>query len=412
MSIPRRLSLLLSLIADFTSVPEDSASVEREIAIWLSATAKVTGLKRAVVRRDLVLQNGYKGAGAQTRLAADVHAALSGNPDALLAAMRAADRDAVAAGLRRVWVKGDVVVAPLAVEPPAEKAAAPVPTTTLTSEWLAAEINDKGLIQRLATMLRRRDKMADHEDLISDAGLWLATWGQRGTFDTVIEEKGHVPFSWLCRALERKRTSAIYKQARNPLYRLRGARTQHEINLRLENDDDDYAAPESQCAGDHDVVTTYSETGEAAHEVVCPAPSPEDYAGVSLDRDHVVSEGREIVAAAYRGAVERYTAVYDALIAGASTEDIMALDGCEEKRAQHLASKVRGALREGAVTVENAEEILRLLSMEPWSTRGEIQTELRIDAPKFNRAISYLQNHALVQEGTDSTFAILDDDAQ
>ena len=411
MSKPRRLSLLLSLIADFTSVPEDATSVEREIAIWLTATAKVTGLKRAVVRRDLVLQNGYKGAGAQARLAADLHAALSGSPDAFLAVMRAADRDAVAAGLRRVWTSEDVAVETLVVEAPVVKE---TPPTTLTEEWLAVEINDKGLVQRLAAMLRRRDTQADHEDLISDAGMWLAVWGRKGTFDTVIKETGRVPFSWLCRALERKRTSAIYKQARNPLYRLRGARTQHEINLRLELDDDDYTAPESQCAGALDVVTTYSEKGEATHEIVCPSQSPEDNTIEAMDRDHVIAEGREIVAAAYRGAVERYTAVYDALIEGGTTEDIVQIDGCNESRAITLKSKVRSALREGVTTTGDARATLYLLRIEPFSTKDEIKDHLRsasgkaVDDPRWNRMMAYLRSHALIKEGWGDTFALAD----
>ena len=209
---PRRLALLTDLIGGFISPPEDAPSVEREISLWITVTAGQQDRKRSIVRRDLILQNGYQGAGAQTRFAADILAALNGNPEALLSALREGDREFVLAALSlpveapvtivgpeapvaavpvaAVPVEAPVVVveAPVVVveEQKAAPTPVPVPPTTATAQWLEIQIAECGLVSRLAAMLRKRDKRADMDDLRSDAGLWLATWGQKGTFDAVI----------------------------------------------------------------------------------------------------------------------------------------------------------------------------------------------------------------------------------
>ena len=259
-------------------------------------------------------------------------------------------------------------------------------------------------------MLRKRDLRADMDDLRSDIGLWLAIWGQKGTFDAVIEEKGSVPFSWLCRALERKRTSSTYKSAQDALARQRGARTQHEINQRVELGINDYVAPDSLVAGGMDVVSTVDDHGTMTHEIVCPDASPEDQVEDLHDREFMVAVGREIIASAYRDAKERYTAVYDALINGADTDEIAALDGCARSRAMALKSKVRTALREGAQTREDAAQIVRLLRMEPWSTKAEIKAELRMDMPRLNRALALLDSSGSLRAGWGDTFAAVVDD--
>ena len=412
---PRRLAYLTTLISGFTAAPEDAASMGAEVSVWISATAHENGTKRSLVRRDLILSNGYQGKGAQGRFATDLLAALKGKPEALLSVLRDGDHEIVLAALSFpvVIVEAPVVIveeqkaAPVvAVKAPVVAVKAP-DAMTLTQAWLAQQITETGLVNRLAVMLRKRDMHADMDDLRSDAGLWLAIWGQKGTFDSVIEEKGSVPFSWLCRALERKRTSSVYKSAQDALARQRGARTQHEINQRVEWGIPDYVAPESLVAGDVDVVVNVKENGEVMHEFVSGEDSPEDIAESTHDREWLVAQGREIIAATYRDAVERYTAVYDALIAGASTEDIAVLDGCPESRAVTLKSKVRGALRLGPQTLGDAEAVLSLLSGRSWVPREDLKQDLRIDMPRLHRALALLEGRSLVKGGWGGTYALI-----
>ena len=417
--ISRRLSYLTTLIAGFTAAPEDASSVERETSIWITITAEATSRKRSIVRRDLVLQNGYKGAGAQTRFATDLYAALTGQPEALLSVLREGDRDLVLGSLPSyagVVAEDAPEVAPEA--PVVEPVAAPVVEETATRLWVDQQSNEAGLVNRIASVLKKRDIGTDIDEIRSDVGLWLGEWGNKGTFDEIIAEKGSIPFSWLVRAIERKRTSSTYRDAQDALARNRGARTQHEINQRVELGLDDYRAPESLACGDLEVISTKGEdkSGDASwsHEFVSPEASPEDLVQEYCDRDHRVDEGREIVAAAYRGAVERYTAVYDALIEGGSTEDIVQIDGCNESRAITLKSKVRSALREGVTTTGDARATLVLLRMEPFSTKDEIKDHLRsesgkaVDDPRWNRMMAYLRSHALIKEGWGDTFALAD----
>ena len=424
--ISRRLSYLTTLIAGFTAAPEDASSVERETSIWITITAEATSRKRSIVRRDLVLQNGYKGAGAQTRFATDLYAALTGQPEALLSVLREGDRDLVLGSLPS-YAASEVAevttetedapeVAPEA--PVVEPVAAPVVEETATRIWVDQQSNEAGLVNRIAAVLKKRDIGTDIDEIRSDVGLWLGEWGSKGTFDEVIAEKGSIPFSWLVRAVERKRTSATYRDAQDALARNRGARTQHEINQRVELGLDDYRAPESLACGELEVISTKGEdkSGDTSwsHEFVSPEASPEDLVQEYCDRDHVIAEGREIVAAAYRGAVERYTAVYDALIEGGTTEDIVQIDGCNESRAITLKSKVRSALREGVTTTGDARATLYLLRIEPFSTKDEIKDHLRsasgkaVDDPRWNRMMAYLRSHALIKEGWGDTFALAD----
>ncbi len=420
---PRRLALLSNLIGGFTTTPEDATSVERETSLWITITAEEQGRKRSLVRRDLVLQNGYKGAGAQVRLATDLLAALQGQPEALLAVLRDGDREIILAALSSVGVapqpasvcpveEAPVEEAPVVVEEaPAPVPARPAPPVqTPTQQWFSVQIAEHGLINRLAAMLRKRDSHADMDDLRSDAGLWLATWGQKGSFDAVIEEKGAVPFSWLCRALERKRTSGIYKSAQDALARQRGARTQHEINQRVELGISDYVAPESLVSGDIEVISLVDEDGDLSREYVCPQPSPEDEAADNLDREEMVRVGREIVASAFRGAVERYTAVYDAMIAGCDTDEIAQMDGCTRSRAMANKSKIRAALRQGVQTREDAKTTMTILRKDPWSTKTEIKDALRTDMPRLNRALAYLSSNGKIREGWGDTFAAAEDE--
>ena len=438
---PRRLSLLTNLIASFNDTPEDATSVEREISLWITATAVEEARKRCLVRRDLVLQNGYRGAGAQMRLATDLLAALQGQPEALMLTLREGDRDVVAAALPTDYVPPapvEAAPAPVVEEAPAEveeapeapveetveveEAAAPAPAPaplTASRVWLDLQCRESGLIKRIAAVLAKRDKGTDFDDICSDVGEWLAIWGQRGTFDAVLEEKGTVPFSWLVRAVERKRTSTTYKTAQDALARQRGARTQHEINRRVELGSDDYVAPESLVAGDPRVVWQRPDNEEDwSHVIVDDTPTPEDALSEAQEWDRMVAEGRGIVAATYRGAVERYTAVYDALMEGAETEEIRTLDSriqgvvCSEGRATTLKSKIRAALREGATTHNDVEETVALLRAEPWSTKGEIKDHLRdvggsvVDEPRWNRLLSYLEGHSLVKAGWGDTYAL------
>jgi len=440
---PRRLSLLVNLIASFTDTPEDVTSVESQVSLWITATAEEQGRKRSIVRRDLVLQNGYRGAGAQTRFATDLLAALRGQPEALMLTLREGDRDVVATALPTDYVPPASVEAapapaPVVEEAPVEveeapeapveetveveEAPAPAPAPaplTASRIWLDRQCNESGLIKRIAAVLAKRDKATDFDDICSDVGEWLAVWGNKGTFDTILEEKGTVPFSWLVRAVERKRTSTTYKTAQDALARQRGARTQHEINKRVELGSDDYVAPESLVAGDPRVVWQRGDDEqEWSHVIVDDAPTPEDALGDAQEWDHMVAEGREIIKAAYRGAVERYTAVYDALMEGAETEEIRVLDTriqgveCSEGRATTLKSKIRAALREGATTRDDVEATLALLRAEPWSTKGEIKDHLRdesgtvVDEPRWNRLLAYLESHSLVKAGWGDTYAL------
>lgn len=416
----KRLHYLCDLISFLsTQSHTDANGVASAISDWMTATANARNIKRAIVRRDVIRQNGYSGTGAQMRFAADLYAALNGSPNALFAVLRPADREVIGSRLADPTV---VVEAPVeapepvevvetastpevepeapveAPEPPVEEPVAPVRTASRI--WIEKQIQQQALISRLTAVLSRRDPMADREDIESDVGYWLAEWAERGAFDKVLAEKERVPFSWLVRAIERKGHSARYQKGSEPLTRMRGARTEHEINQRVMLGDSQWVHEETLASGGWSCAPVYDDSDNyVGEEVVDRSSLADERLDEERTNHNVRAFGREVIRARYRGNADRYLRVYEMLLDGATTAEVAEADGCSHVRASALRYRVRTALKESGELISHSEQIISLLRKEGSMDEVMLKEALRTTLPTARLALTFLTN-------TDRVFSV------
>ena len=380
----RRTSYLIHLINLIHGAsPQTPSEVETLVAAGITELAKTTGRKRSIIRRDTVRQNGYRGSGSQALLCADLWSALQGEQAPLVSRLRSGDHEAVLAHITSL---------------------APAPLTS--SEWLEKQVRDRALDRRLAALLKRDYPSEDYAECLSLAGLWIAKWAVSGAFDKALSERGTVSVGTLYKFLKRKHFSSVFVRGAEPLARMRGARTQHEIRVRVETGASEYVCQRANQATDWEVA--YEGSDEDLQEIIIsPTPNPEEVLLMSDEETTEINGGRALIRAGHRGAADRYQRVFDALIGGATRDEIALKEGVSVLRASHLAGRVRKTLREGPVTVGNAQRILRLVAEEPWSTRDEIQADLRLDAVETRRALAYLCEQGILDEATGESYAVV-----
>ena len=374
--MPYRLSYLLSVLSlASTSADRDTPQIIRD---FIATETDQSGKRRSIIRRDLILQNGYRGVGAQAAFAADLDAALTGDSAPLLSHLRESDRDIVLGSI-------------------------PTPKPTLTTAlWLEQQCREKNLHVRLAAALKRDFPSEEYSECLSFAGLWVARWSAAGSFDKFLASEGSVKFGAMMTFLKRKHYSAIFVRGAEPLHRLRGARTQHEIRQRVETGADFLCTDATEASEWETAWEGDSEDGSVEEVVVSREPSPEDQLAGAEDAAAIRRAGASLVRAVHRGAADRYGRVYDAIMEGASREEIAQSEGVSELRAGHLTGKVRKSIREGEITVEIASKILHHVAQEPWSTRQEIQNDLSVSAVLVRRAIAFLLEQGLLRQAGDT----------
>jgi len=403
-----RLISLLTLIAPIVADRDTKPARDQMgpvVSEGIDKQADQTKTRKSIVRRDVIFQNGYAG---QDEFGIDVWDAFHGKTEGLLSHVRTKDTDAVRACLSDL--KPHFATTGVDVGVGVEAPDTDRPKTS--AEWLDEMIREKGLIQRLTKILSAKAPREDYEEHLSLVGYWIAKWGHDGTFDKALAEKGKVPMSVLCQWIKQKHTSGLSMRGQEPLHRMRGARTQKEIGMRREADDGQDHKIESsvasallwdtaiQCVDDED-------SGDANWNIEVIDPhTPDSLVAEALDAAVYEDEGRRLVAASYRSAVDRYTRIFDQLIAGADRNEIAKSEGVTPQRAGQLAQRVRNALRDGPETRAIAGRIMTLLADEPYSTREEIQHDLRIDFQRFSRAIAYLADQDLVVSTPDDCYAL------
>lgn len=404
----RRTSRLISLLSLIAPVVANDKPARDQmgpvVAEGIIKQAEQSGVNKSIVRRDVVFQNGYA---SQDDLGFDVWDALHGKSEGLLSHVRVKDTEVVESRLRDF--------APLFAEPDAPSGDKGDPVAEVrpitSAEWLDTMIREKSLIQRLTKVLMLKAPREDREEHLSLVGYWIAKWGHDGTFDKVLAEKGKVPFSVLCQWIKQKHTSSLSMRGQEPLHRMRGARTQKEIELRREADDGQDHKIESSVASAlmwDTAVQCLDDDSEGTNwtvEVIDPH-TPDSLVSETHDNKVYEDEGRRLVSASYRNAADRYTRIFDQLISGADRNEIAKTEGVSPQRAGQLSQRVREALRNGPETREIAGRILTMLADEPYSTREEIQHDLRIDFQRFARAIAYLANQDLVISTPDDCYAL------
>ena len=377
--MPKRLSYLLSVLSlASNSADRDTPQIIRD---WITNETSHSGKRRSIIRRDLIHQNGYRGVGAQESFASDLDEALKGNPSGLLSHLPVADHPVILEAL------------------PQQKKA---PTT---AEWLEQQCRENNLHSRLAGSLKRDFNAEEYGECLSFAGLWIARWSAEGAFDKVLAQDGTVRYAVLMKFLKRKHYSAIFVRGAEPLHRLRGARTQHEIRMRSA-DGGDFMCNDAVEAGEWETAFTSGEDDIAEEVVVSRELNPEEAVSGKEDAAALRRAGASLVRAAHRGNPERYARVFHMVLDGDSREEIAIKEGVSDLRAGHLAGRVRKVIREGELTVDIAAKILSQLAKEPWSTRKEIEQDLSINTVMVKRVLAFLLEEGLLRQAEGESYAL------
>ena len=383
----KRIAYLSSILSlTFRSQPQTAAEHETLISDWLNETAADQGISRHTLRRDLIFSNGYRGEGSTTAFASDVRNAIAGNPDDLLTQIKARKDEPALRDLLASFV-------------------APKPPTS--AEWIEQQVREHNLDGRLSSILKKKSR-DDYAEVRSFVGLWLATWGHEGTFDEVLAQEGTVRIGVLVRFLQGKLRNEYYQRGREPLCRMFGARTEHEVRVRRETDDNDYISKgaEKISGSAPEVSYTYDDDEVTGFEVVTPE---RDIETDLIQRDEAKRKTTTFRAKLRKNhpkAHERYLRIFDRMVEGQRRDDIAAAEGISTKRAGTLTCEIRAELRQG-LSREHAAEILSVIERTPHSTREDIEKTMTLNTRAITQCLRYLLDKNLISESEEEEEAYI-----
>jgi hypothetical protein len=274
-------------------------------------------------------------------------------------------------------------------------------------EWFENQ-NKARVLATHAQQIKRRYPMEDIDECKSLVGLCLSYWFDSGKLDKGIEEKGGMSVSLLGEFIRRRHLNEVNKRGQEPLHRMNGARTNAEKTSIWRDGNKTAMFADAAHASEWEVVSqSLSDSDEFVLEVISPNVSPEQWLVESDESEKIEAQMRAVVRSRFAGNSERYERVFDSLKEGADRTVIAAEHGCSVTRAGHLAHRVRTAIDNREEDIEKATHVLRIIKAEPFSTREELQTELKVDFHTITRALRYLQEMDLISEkGNESYVAV------
>ncbi|MGY8805769.1 MAG: hypothetical protein ACKVK6_16230, partial [bacterium] len=358
------LSCILSLT--FQSKPQTTAEHETLISDWLHETSTNRGISRHTLRRDLIYSNGYKGTGATQAFASDVWDAVLGEPRNLLTQIKARKDEPALRDLLDTFT-----------------------TAPMTSaEWIEQHVRENDLDGHLTNILKRKS-YEEYAEIRSFVGLWLATWGHRGTFDEVIAKHGFVRIGILVRFLKGKLRSDRYQRGCEPIHRMYGARTEHEIKMRQEMGDSDYISKNAENVSglpSDGVYIFRSDEGDEpkAHFVFTSPQNTEINLIHQKEKEQRLKAFKTQLRKAHPKAHERYLRIFDRMVEGQNRTDIAAEEGISTKRAGVLTGEIRAELRKGMLDRGQASKVLALVEHSPRMTREDTEEDTTVDARPHN----------------------------
>lgn len=394
----------------FGTPPSNLMEMEDRVNAWVEHIHQATGIKTCLIRRDLVYQNKYRGRNASRDLCTDLLSAFQGEPSPLLSHFTVKEQ-----ALLTVAFKGlswPVSTPQTSIDQGASTKVQPRAVSGesgghLTRDWICKQVQEAKLDRMLAKALSQTFKQESYDEMLSLTGLWLAYWSNKGTFDSLIAERGEVPFGMLLSYLRQKHLGALEIDGGDAIGRMYGRRTQTEVknNKRLKRSLNEMCDASQMLRGDEPTIFFHKHE-ESENRNGFDVVDAEASAEHQLITHAMIQENRALINATYRGATDRYTRIYDALASGMTRKDIAEQEDISDHRASQMATKVRNTLREGQTTRKVATQILKLVAEEPFSTRSEIQSQLRIDCSTFRAASTYLTELGLLKEAKGESFAL------
>ncbi len=265
-----------------------------------------------------------------------------------------------------------------------------------TREWVEQQLlaSDLAGLRRLTSSVHRKYPTEDRDIVLSWVGEQIAVWCDRDTLAPYLAD-GSLTHGRLKNWLKRRFGTHMYRLGCEPVERQRGLRSEVErvASLSAGRSTRTISGTASQSGG-WEVAPEYTDMDDTlvTQVVVSQAPTPEDVVSLREDTEAALAEARRLVEATFRDAGPRYQRIFEYIfVDGLDRHEIAEIEGCSKNRASQLSTRVRNAVRQGGIIRSDADRLLSYLSgREDTAVWEEIKTTLRIDAPRFSRAVAYL----------------------
>jgi len=367
----RLISVIEFVFSANPSVEAQSALLLREALKQLPESHNV---RRPSFRRDVVMAHGYK---SQTDLAKDIFAFWQGDNTSLVEKMPQKHRARVE-HLRSKMRK---------------------PKVRSFRDWFNSQ-NQTKLLNNMASALQRRYPMEEFDDCLSMVGMCVSRWLEEGNLDEKIEERGDMSVTLLNSWVRRRHLNTVNGRGKEPLFRMRGARTKEEKTSIWRDGNESGMHPDSVQASEWETAIAGCEDDAIFEfEVVSNNDSPEQEVSFTSELRILKNANAEAVEAAWPDASDRYLSVLNTLEDGGDRVDIASSERCSVARAGHLACRVRGVLRK---TSELAPSVIEAIRQEPWITTEELAEDLELEEKQVRHTVAYLRSLKQVVSQGDS----------
>ena len=355
------------IIAVIQFVFSSNPSVEAQTNLLLKEALKQLpeshNVRRASFRRDVVLAHGYK---SQSDLAKDLFQFWKGENDNLVEGMPQTYRQKIE-DLRSEMRKGSEVKS--------------------FRDWFNSQ-NQTKLLNSMASALNRRYPMEEFDDCLSMVGLCVSRWLEEGNLDEKIEERGDMSVTLLNNWVRRRHLNTVNARGREPLFRIRGARTKEEkTSIWRDGNESGMHKDSVHSSGWETAISGCEDDDSFEFEVVSREESPEQEVSFTSELRILKNANAAAVKAAWPGASDRYLSVLNTLEEGGDRVDIAHSESCSVARAGHLACRVRGVIRK---TTELAPAVIEAIRQEPWITTEELAEDLGMKEKQIRHTVAYL----------------------
>lgn len=366
----------------FNANPVDLNGTKVLVSEALKSLPATMGVKRQSFRRDVVIAHGFKGKGAQDALSREFWGFWKGESDSVLARLS-----------EEYQTK---------IKEYRDSKSSPTRIRTFR-DWFESQ-NQSKLLNSMAKNLQRKYPMEEFEECLSMVGMCVAHWLNEGNLDAKIEERGDMSVTLLNNWIRRRHLNEVHSRGTEPLFRMKGARTNAEKTSVWRNGNKTGMAEEAVQSGGWSVAVSESNNeDEFEFEVVCQGKTPEQAVLDSRAASHLMDTHTSVVEACYPGASDRYVSVLRILEEGGDRVTIAEEHGISVARGGHLACRVRNAIKS---SIANAPKVLQAIAEEPWSTRDELMEELQMEKKEFNTTVAYLLSKGGIKEKDGSFCAV------
>ena len=367
------------LVSVVEFVLSSNPSVEAQFTLLLKEALKQLpeshGVRRASFRRDVVVSHGYK---SQRDLAKDIFSFWEGDNTNLVSTMPQEYRHEIEQ--LRAKMRKDTKVKSF-------------------RDWFNSQ-NQEKLLKKMANALQRRYPMEEYDDCLSMVGLCVSRWLKEGNLDEKIEERGDMSVTLLNNWVRRRHLNTVNGRGKEPLFRMRGARTKEEkTSIWRDGNKSGMHSDSVHSSGWETAISGCEDDDFFEFEVVSNNDSPEQEVSFTTELHIIKNANAAAVKAAWPGASDRYLSVLNTLEEGGDRVDISHSESCSVARAGHLACRVRGVIRK---TAELSPSVIESIRQEPWITTGELADELGLPKKQVNHTVAYLSKLGKIVSRGDS----------